>query len=99
MALHANYLIHACFKTKSDVSGALLIDGAMTEEEAQQKVKMYRQRSKEFFQAFPHPSYDDTLLEKDVIRWHTYTPNPIVRWKAEEAAIEKMHKDADAEEW
>jgi hypothetical protein len=98
MALYANYLIHACFKTKTAVSGALLIDGAMTEEEAQAKVKMYSQRSKDFFQAFPHPNYDDTLLEKDVVRWHTYNTNPIVRWKAEEAAIAKMHKDAQ-ESW
>ena len=98
MALYANYLIHACFKTKSSVSGALLIDGAMTEEEAQEKVKMYSQRSAQFFQAFPHPSYDAMLLEKDVVRWHTYNPNPIVRWMAEEAAIAKMHKDAE-ESW
>jgi hypothetical protein len=98
MALYANYLILACFKTKSAVSGALLIDGAMTEEEARAKVKMYSQRSKDFFQAFPLPSFDGTLLEKDVVRWHTYNPNPIVRWKAEEAAIAKMHSDAQ-ESW
>jgi hypothetical protein len=98
MAFYANYLIHACFKTTSNVSGALLIDGAMTEEEAREKVKMYSQRSREFFQAFPHPSYHDALLEKDVVRWHTYNPNPIVRWKAEEATIAKMHRDA-GESW
>ena len=53
----SNFLIYSCWETKrpgqSTIAGSNLLDCAMTEEEAAEKVKMYEARSEEFNQKFP----------------------------------------------
>ena len=53
----SNFLIYNCWETKrpgqSTIAGDNLVDCAMTEEEAAEKVKMYEARSDEFNKKFP----------------------------------------------
>lgn len=49
----SKYLVYCCFETKSSqsnsiIAGSLLLDCAMTEEEAAEKVAMYKERSEDY---------------------------------------------------
>jgi len=70
------YLIYNCFEDKSSVSesiiaGSLMLDTAETEEQAQQKVEMYKGRSEEFYKSFP-------ILKSGTSRIiYIYWPHPL----------------------
>lgn len=44
----SNYLIYSCFETKSEsgsiIAGSLLLDHALTEEEVDEKIAIYKER-------------------------------------------------------
>ena len=65
------YLIYTCFETTNKIGGSLLLDTAQTEEEAQQKLEMYKERSDAFYEQFP--------LLNTGSRRHTYImwPHPL----------------------
>jgi len=47
------YLIYSCFETKNRIAGSLLVDTAQTEEEAKEKMEMYKARADAFYRDFP----------------------------------------------
>jgi hypothetical protein len=47
------YLIYSCFETSNRIGGSLLLATAQTEEEAQEKLAIYKDRSDAFFKEFP----------------------------------------------
>lgn len=61
----SKYLIYCKFATKeredtSSIGGSLLIDAAMTVEEANDKIAIYRKRREEFDAKFPSSAYSST---------------------------------------
>ena len=68
----AKFLIYSEFMTTSRVGGSLLLDCAMTEEEAKEKLKMYEERSVEFYKKMP--------ILKNGTTTHVYIPNQPYWW-------------------
>ena len=57
---NAKFLIYTCWENsfkegiiKSTIAGSLLLDGAFNEEEAKQKVTLYKERHDEFNSKYP----------------------------------------------
>jgi hypothetical protein len=72
----AKYLIHNSFMTAQRIGGSILLDSAMTEEEALEKIAMYKARAASFRQSFP------VFDEGDVSRY-TYIVNRAEWWSKE----------------
>ena len=72
----SQFLIYTCFNTKSSVSdsiigGSLLVDHADTEQEATEKVAMYKARGDEFAAKFPSPDKSRYIFIKNKSEWWT----------------------------
>ena len=70
------FIIYSCFEGKSSVSesiiaGSLMLDTAETEDQAQQKVELYKERSEEFDRSYP------TLKSGTSRIIYIYWPHPI----------------------
>ena len=75
----SKYLIYSNFETKMpthlsacSIRGSLLLDSAMTKEEAEAKLEMYKQRSDNFSLKFPLSKSDNTT--------HIYIENRSEWW-------------------
>jgi hypothetical protein len=60
------YLIYTCFET-NHIGGSLLLDTAITEEEAQEKMEMYKERSAAFYKKYPN--LDTEKRRHTYIKW------------------------------
>jgi hypothetical protein len=74
----SKFLIYNCFETKSSptassIGGSLLLDCAMSEEEAIQKIAVYKERHEEFDKKFPSSSYSSSR--------HTFIVNRAEWWQ------------------
>lgn len=67
------YLIYKNFITSKKIGGSLLVDCAITEEEAEQKCKMYMRESVKFYKDFPN------LLDGECS--HVYIKNKAYWWQ------------------
>lgn len=72
----SEYLIYTSFETKSSVSesiigGSLLLDYAHTEQEAAEKVALYKARGDEFNAKFPSPDRRRYIFIKNQREWWT----------------------------
>lgn len=75
----SKFLIYNCFETKSSptassIGGSLLLDCAMSEEEATQKIAVYKERQEEFDTKFPSSEYSR-------ISRHTFIVNREEWWQ------------------
>jgi hypothetical protein len=72
----SEYLVYTCFETKGSVSesivgGCLLLDRADTEQEAAEKVALYKARGDEFNAKFPSPDARRYIFIKNQREWWT----------------------------
>jgi len=65
--------------TKNKIGGSLLLDCALTELEAQEKIKIYHQRSADFYTQFP-------ALRDDTTRGFVYIENKGYWWAKSDPA-------------
>jgi hypothetical protein len=89
----SNFLIYVswdkCEAGKSTISGSLLLDSALTIEEAQEKVAMYKERA----ETFRKETWDDP----NVTRRYTYIDNRREWWPAAAAPPAKLTADLPVE--
>jgi hypothetical protein len=72
----SQFLIYSCFEAKSSVSesiigGSLLIDHADTEQEAAEKVALYKARGDDFAEKFPSSDKRRYIFIKNQKEWWT----------------------------
>jgi hypothetical protein len=75
----SKFLIYNCFETKSSptassIGGSALLDCAMTEEEAIQKIAVYKERQEDFDKKFPTSNYSSSSR-------HTFIVNREEWWQ------------------
>jgi hypothetical protein len=76
---NAKFLIYNCWETDKPykLGGSLLLDGAFTEEEAKEKIEIYKGRHEEFDKKFPstYPSRRRfTYITNNPEWWTNYKP-------------------------